>query len=87
MNRGDRRGAIFNDDKDRGTFLDTLGDPRDLQGRRKGDPQKVRVAARLRCETTMTLEWIVSQLHMGAPAHLAMLLQLYSRKDERSENT
>jgi hypothetical protein len=63
------------------------GTEQDLQGRRKGDPQKVRVAARLRRETTMTLEWIASQLRMGAPTHLAMLLQRYSRKDQRSENT
>ena len=60
---------------------------RDLQGRRKGDPQKVRVAARLRRETTMTLEWIANHLCMGAPTHVATLLQRYKRKEERSENT
>ena len=39
--------------------LDALGwAAQDLQGRRKSDPQKVRIAARLRRETTMTLEWI-----------------------------
>jgi hypothetical protein len=27
------------------------------QGRRKSDPQKVRIAVRLRSETTMTLDW------------------------------
>ena len=39
----------------------------ELMARRKGDPQKVRIAARLRRETTMTLLWIANRLHMGAP--------------------
>jgi hypothetical protein len=34
---------------------------KDLQGRRSCDPQKVRTAARLRRETTMTLEWITKR--------------------------
>jgi hypothetical protein len=39
--------------------LDALGwAAPDLQSRRKSDPQQVRIAARLRRETTMTLEWI-----------------------------
>ncbi len=29
----------------------------ELRGRRKSDPQKIRIAARLRRETTMTFEW------------------------------
>ena len=37
----------------------------DLQGRRKGDPRKVRIAARLRRETTLTLEWIAERRCMG----------------------
>lgn len=47
----------------------------DLKGRRKSDPQKIRIAARLRRETTMTLGWIADRLCMGAPTHLAFLLQ------------
>jgi len=47
----------------------------DLQGRRKSDPQKVRIAARLRRETTMTLDWIGACLCMGAATNLASLLQ------------
>ena len=39
----------------------------DLHGRRKSGPQKVRIAARLRQETTMTLEWVANRLCMGAP--------------------
>jgi len=45
-----------------------------LQARRKGNPQKVHIAARLRRETTMSLAWIAERLHMGAPTHLACLL-------------
>ena len=55
--------------------LDALGwAAQDLQGRRKSDPQKVRIASRLRRETTMTLEWIADRLCMGAATHVASLL-------------
>ena len=36
-----------------------------LAARRKGDREKVKMARRLRGETTMTLEWIAARLHMG----------------------
>jgi hypothetical protein len=68
--------------------LDMLGwSPLDLQGHRKGDPQKVRIAARLRRETTMTLEWIADRLCMGAPTHVAFLLQRYHQKEANSGET
>jgi len=61
--------------------LDALGrGTQDLQGRRKSDPQKVRIAERLRRETTMTLEWIAVRLCMGAPTHVASLLQRQTKK-------
>jgi len=42
-----------------GEDLEPLGWEREeLERRRKGDRQKVRIAARLRRETTMTLAWI-----------------------------
>ncbi len=59
----------------------------DLQGRRKSDPQKVRIAARLRRETTMTLEWIAKRLGMGAATHVAFLLQRREQKGVNSEDT
>ena len=59
----------------------------DLKGRRKSDPQKVRIAARLRSETTMTLEWIAARLCMGAPTHLASLLQRQKNSPATSEKT
>ena len=68
--------------------LDALGwAAPDLQGRRKSDPQKVRIAARLRRETTMTLEWIADRLRMGAATHVASLLQRQSQKGPSSEET
>lgn len=38
----------------------------DLKSRRKGDKNKVAIAARLRRETTMTLKWIAEHLAMGS---------------------
>src|SRR5439155_17203400 len=58
-----------------------------LRGRRKSDPQKVRIAARLRRETTMTLEWIAARLCMGAPTHVASLLQRLNEQVLSSEKT
>ena len=47
----------------------------DLAARRKGDPGKVRIARRLRRETTMTLAWIARRLHLGAWTHVSNLLR------------
>jgi REP element-mobilizing transposase RayT len=58
----------------------------DLEARRKGDPRKVRIAARLRCETTMTLEWIAARLHMGAGTYVAHLLNHHQRKQANDTN-
>jgi putative transposase len=43
----------------------------DLETRRKGEPGKVRMARRLRCETTVTLKWIAQRLRMGTWTHVA----------------
>jgi hypothetical protein len=40
----------------------------------KGDERKVRVAARLRKETTMSLKWIAQHLEMGSWTHVSNLL-------------
>lgn len=47
----------------------------DLARRRKGDLKKVRLARRLRQETTMTLTWIARRLNMGTAGSLANLLR------------
>ena len=52
----------------------------ELALRRKGDPEKLAIAARLRCETTVTLSWIAERLHMGTRTHLAHLLYWYGRR-------
>lgn len=57
----------------------------DLEGRRKSDAQKVRIAARLRRETTMTLAWIARRLCMGAPTHVAALLQRQERANQGAQ--
>jgi hypothetical protein len=43
----------------------------DLERYRKGDRRKVRIARRLRQETTMTLKWIADRLRMGTWTHVA----------------
>jgi REP element-mobilizing transposase RayT len=49
--------------------------PSELERRRKGDLEKVRIARRLRLETTMTLNWIAQRLKMGADGHVANCLR------------
>ena len=46
----------------------------DLALHRKGDAHKVTLAARLRRETTMSLKWIASELHMGSWTYVSNLL-------------
>ena len=43
--------------------------------RRKGDGEKVRIARRLRKETTMTLDWTAERLNMGAAGYAAHCLR------------
>jgi REP element-mobilizing transposase RayT len=51
-----------------------------LAERRKGDPAKVKLAMRVRAETTMTLKWIAARLHMGTWTNLSNLLSQQRRK-------
>jgi len=48
----------------------------------KGDREKIKMAERLRCETTMTLAWIAERLRMGTKTHLAHLLY-WKKRDKR----
>jgi hypothetical protein len=43
----------------------------DLEKRKRADPVKVKIALRLRQETTMTWDWIAQRLAMGAGAYAA----------------
>jgi hypothetical protein len=45
-----------------------------LMKRRKGDPEKVKMALRLRRESIMTLKWIAQRLHMGSWTHVSNCL-------------
>jgi len=46
----------------------------DLVQRRKGGPGKVRIARRLRQETTLTLKWIAERLQMGGWTYVSNLV-------------
>jgi hypothetical protein len=47
---------------------------KDLASLPKGAPQKLKLARRLRQETTMTIGWIADRLHMGTVGYLNHLL-------------
>ncbi len=52
----------------------------ELGKRRKGGAEKVRIALRLRKETTMTAAWIAQRLEMGTKTHLSHLLYWQGRE-------
>jgi hypothetical protein len=54
-------------------------DEPELPRRRKGDPQKVKLAGRLRRETTLSLKCIAQRLPMGSWTCVANLLNEKSR--------
>src|SRR5258708_17572088 len=51
---------------------------------RKGHPFKIKLAARLRSDTTVTVGWIAQRLSMGSRGHLAHLLHLYDETQTSS---
>ncbi len=51
----------------------------ELKKRRKGDPEKIEAARRLRTQTTMTLAWIAQHMSLGTPGSLANCLRSNSR--------
>ncbi|SRR6266581_1259076 len=58
--------------------------PLELKGHAKGHLQKIRIAKRLRRETTMTLKWIANRLQMGVATHVAHLLYRYERNNSNN---
>jgi len=54
-----------------------------LEQRRKGDVDKIRIAQRLRRETTMTLGWIAERLRMGTKTHLTHLIYWDNRRKRK----
>jgi hypothetical protein len=66
--------------------IERPGWPEDtLRGHRKGHRIKVKIALRLREETTMTSQWIADRLKMGTWTHLAN--RLYHPKNQVCVNT
>jgi len=59
------------------------GNEADLEGRAKGDREKLKLAVLLRQETTVTVKWIAQRLRMGTGTHLNHLLYWQRRKTER----
>ena len=55
----------------------------DLAARAKGDPEKLKLAVRLRAETTVTVKWIAQRLGMGAWTHLNHLLYWHRREKRK----
>jgi len=55
----------------------------DLEARRKGDRGKLKLAVRLREETTVTVKWIAERLRMGTWTHLNHLLYWHRRETPR----
>jgi len=56
--------------------LDQLGwTKKDLGRCAKGDPRKVKIAQRLRAETSVTLKWIAQHLQMGVWTHVSNQLR------------
>jgi REP element-mobilizing transposase RayT len=56
--------------------------PDTLAKLKKGHPEKIAIARRLRAETTMTLHWIARHLHMGTKGYLTHLLYWENRNRE-----
>jgi len=57
----------------------------ELSRRRKGDPEKVRIASQLRACTTMTLKWIAQRLKMGTWIHFSNCLVAHRKSKEKCQ--
>ena len=58
----------------------------ELQTHWKGSEFRVRLASKLRAETTMTLGWIAERLHMGTRGYLTHLLYRHDQTAPRDSN-
>ncbi len=57
----------------------------ELRSRRKCDPQKVALAARLRKETILTVKAIAARLNLGTPRNATVRLQEWNREERATE--
>ena len=55
----------------------------DLAARAKGDKEKLKLAVRLRAETSVTVKWIAQRLRMGTWTHLNNLQYWQRRESSR----
>ena len=55
-----------------------------LAARRKGDVEKIKIAARLRSETLVPVAWIAQRLRMGTVAYVNNRLHLWRRGSGKS---
>ena len=68
-----------------GQALDSEGISEEQLGRwRKGHPFKIKLAVRLRAQSTVTLDWIAKRLSMGTRGHLSHLLYLHGHGQRQS---
>jgi hypothetical protein len=58
---GEKAGRIVGEELKRSRWAESS-----LAGRRKSDPEKVKIVLRLRMESIMTLKWIAQRLQMGS---------------------
>ena len=56
-----------------------------LRERRESDPAKLALAARLRRETTLTVGWIASRLHLGTRKSAAVKLHRWGNGKQKAE--
>ena len=70
MGNGGSQGATH-----RGEEMARRGWVRRMERRPKADGLKIRIARRLRTETTMTWDWIAEHLVMGTPGYTADCLR------------
>ena len=59
-------------------------DETELEWQRKGGDGNMKLACRLRAETTMTLAWIARRLKMGAGTYAANLIYATTRRTIKS---
>jgi hypothetical protein len=62
-----------------------LGSEAELVERRKSDPAKLALAARLRRETTLTVGWIAQRLHLGTRKSAAVKLHRWGNTKQKVE--
>ncbi len=66
----------------RGGLAEIGWEETDLATSRKSAPEKVRLARRLRKETTVSLQWIASRLRMGTWTHVSNLLRASVKSED-----